>query len=73
MEANYYSYPRLNKVQCPRCGQVEEIPVCSNYGYALEYAGVCQSPLQMGGLCGTTLKLEVTAHLFPEAPAEGLG
>ncbi len=73
MDAKYYSYPPLDKVQCPRCGQVEEIPVCSNSGHALEYAGVCQAPLETGGLCGTMLKLEVIAHLFPATPAEGSG
>ena len=68
-----YAYLPSDKVQCPRCGEVEEIPLCSNSGYALEYAGVCQTALETGALCGTTLKLEVTAHVFPESPAGGSG
>ena len=64
-----YEYLNASKVQCPRCGKLGEIPLCNHTGYALEYAGVCETKLDEGGRCGTTLIFQVTAHLFPEQPA----
>jgi len=65
MDAQDYQYLPTDQIQCPKCGQLDEIPLYSNSGYSLEYAGVCQSRLETGALCGATLWLKVTAHLFP--------
>ncbi len=65
MKPSDYQYLPLGKVQCPKCGNLCEIPMHSNAGYTLEYAGVCQTLLETGGTCSTSLILQVTAHLFP--------
>ena len=65
MISNDYKYLSISKVQCPKCGAVSEISLCSNTGYTLEYAGVCGSPLDSDLICGASLTLQVTAHLFP--------
>ena len=65
MDAKYYDYSPTDKIQCPKCGHLGEIPLYSNSGYSLEYAGICQSRLETGALCDATLRLQVTAHRFP--------
>lgn len=65
MNSNYYEYLAVDKVQCPKCGHLNEISLYSNTGHALEYFGVCKTQLETGGTCATTLALHVTAHLFP--------
>ncbi len=67
MKPNDYEYAAVTRVQCPKCGGMEEAPLISNAGYTLEYVAVCQSIVQPGGRCGTTLTLQVQAHLFPRA------
>ncbi len=65
MNPQDYEYLPSGKVQCPKCGNLGEILQRSNTGYALEYAGVCETRLETGGTCSTTFNLRVTAHLFP--------
>ncbi len=65
MNTDYFEYLAASKVQCPKCGKLEVVPLQNNTGFRLEYAGVCESVLDTGGRCGTTLLLKVTAHLFP--------
>ena len=63
-----YNYLSVSSVQCPRCGNVNELTIHSNTGYTLEYAGVCSTEMDSGVLCGVMLSLQVTAHLFPVEP-----
>ena len=70
MTTTFYEYLAISIVQCPKCGSQEEVPLQSNNGHELEYAAVCQSTLDLGGSCGTTLQLRATAHLFPEPVTE---
>ncbi len=65
MVSQDYEYLPVSKVQCPKCGVLGEIGLCSNTGYTLEYAGVCGSQLDADLICGASLTLQVTAHLFP--------
>ncbi len=65
MEPEYYEYLTAGKVQCPRCGNSGELPLSSNTGHAVEYAGVCKGQMKTGGICTATLILQVTAHQFP--------
>ena len=60
-----YEYADTDQVQCPKCGQLSKIALASNTGRSLEYAGVCQSTLGPESRCGTVLRLQVVAHLFP--------
>ncbi len=69
MNTGYFEYLTASQVQCPKCGSLAAVPLQNNTGFRLEYAGVCDSVLDGGDRCGTTLLLRVTAHLFP-MPAE---
>ena len=71
MEIEGFRFSAADTVQCPRCGNMREIPLSENTGRALMYAGVCQSAVESGGLCGTSLRLEVTAHAFPARVGSG--
>ena len=65
MHLTDYSYAPQGSVQCPRCGVVQPIALSAITRHTLEYAGICTSPSDTGGTCGTTLTLQATAHLFP--------
>ncbi|MGI9657607.1 MAG: hypothetical protein ACR2OD_01765 [Gaiellaceae bacterium] len=52
-------------VQCPRCGLARDIPVVAKATGSIEFAGVCSTALVGGGVCSTTLRLVVSAHVFP--------
>ncbi len=65
MDSQDYEYLPVSKVQCPKCGALGEISLHYNTGYTLEYAGVCGSQLDADVICGASLTLQVTAHLFP--------
>ena len=65
MVSKDYEYLSVSEVQCPKCGALGQLSLYSNTGYALEYAGVCGSQLDAGLICGASLVLQVTAHLFP--------
>ena len=65
MDSNYFNYLPDSKVQCPKCGQLGKIPLSSHTGSTLEYFGVCESQLESGGRCSSTLALQVVAHQFP--------
>ncbi len=65
MASQDYEYPSVSKVQCPKCGAMGEINLYSNTGYTLEYGGVCGSQTDADPICGASLTLQVTAHLFP--------
>ena len=41
---------------------MNEISLYANTGHLLEYFGVCESQIETGGTCATTLALQVTAH-----------
>ena len=72
MNTKYFEYLAACRVQCPKCGNVEMVPLHTNTGFGLEYFGVCESVIDTGGRCGTTLVLKATSHLFPaqtESPA----
>ena len=68
MQPESYRYSDADQVQCPRCGQLGQIALASNTGRTLEYAGVCQSLLSSNLNCGTVLRLQVVAHVFPVPP-----
>ena len=70
MEAKLYEYLTVDRVQCPKCHQIAELPLSSNTGRSLEFVGVCQSSVEKGGRCGAVLSLQVTAHEFPAAKPE---
>lgn len=69
MDPTYYGYLSTGKVQCPKCRNMNEISLYANTGQLLEYFGVCESQIETGGTCATTLALQVTAHLFPAQQA----
>lgn len=69
MNNGNFEYPTASRIQCPKCGSLEAVPLNNNTGFRLEYAGVCASVLDSGGRCGTTLLLYATAHFFPAADA----
>lgn len=52
-------------VQCPRCGQHQDIREVARSVGVVEFAGVCATPLPDAGFCSTTLRLSVAAHVFP--------
>ena len=60
-----YAFFEVDRVQCPRCGEMREISLAVNTGHALEYAGVCESAVGSDVRCGTVLRLLVVAHTFP--------
>ena len=66
MDHEPYEYPAVDKVQCPKCREIRDIAFSSG-GRSLEYAGVCQSRLESGAICGAVLRLRVTAHELPAA------
>lgn len=53
-------------VQCPRCGQHQDIRQVELAIGVVEFSGVCTTPLADAGFCSTTLQLLVTAHVFPQ-------
>ncbi len=65
MVSEDYEYLPVSDVQCPKCGALGQLTLYSNTGYTLEYAGVCGSQLDAELICGASLILQVTAHLFP--------
>lgn len=65
MEPKDYEYLATDKVQCPKCGNLGELSLPVNTGYALEYAGVCGAQMETGVICDATLTLQVAAHVFP--------
>lgn len=69
MNTRYYDYLAASKVECPKCGHISEISLHSNSGRTLEYFGICESQLDSGGRCSTTLALQVVAHQFPVQPS----
>ena len=69
MDPTDYGYLTTGMVQCPKCRSMSEISLYANTGHSLEYFGVCESQIQSGGTCATTLALQVTAHLFPAQQA----
>lgn len=52
-------------VQCPRCGQHQDVRQVEQVVGVVEYSGVCATPIPEAGFCSTTLQLLVTAHVFP--------
>lgn len=66
MPEDYVSAP-VATVHCPRCGQPRDAPVVAHVENRLEFAAVCSTPIERGGVCSTTLQLTVTAHVFPTA------
>ncbi len=74
MKPKDYEYLAVAKVQCPKCSSMGDAPLSFNTTYTLEYVAVCQSTVQAGGTggtCGTTLTLQVQAHLFPRESKAG--
>ena len=65
MEPKDYEYLATDKVQCPKCGNLGELSLSVNTGYALEYAGVCGAQMETGVICVAPLTLQVAAHVFP--------
>ena len=65
MATEHYEYLAVNQVQCPRCGKLNEIALFVHTDVSLEYTGVCETELDGGGTCSTSLVLEVTSHVFP--------
>ena len=65
MATEQYEYKNVNRVQCPRCGNMNELALFVHTEVSLEYTGVCQTELDGGGTCSTSLALEVTSHVFP--------
>jgi hypothetical protein len=51
-------------VQCPRCGQYQDIREVGRSTGVVEFSGVCVTPVSEAGFCSTTLRLSVTAHVF---------
>ena len=51
-------------VQCPRCGQQQDIREIGRSVGVIEFSGVCVTPIPDAGFCSTTLRLSVTAHVF---------
>lgn len=64
MEAMSYQPNPMTTVQCPRCGISLDLPLVEAAPQGIEYVGVCTSPLEGAGRCGTTLRLEAWAHVF---------
>jgi len=54
-------------VQCPRCGQHQDVRQVARSLGAVEFSGVCATALPDASFCSTTLRLSVTAHVFPAA------
>ena len=73
MNTGTFEYLTASQIQCPKCGGLEAVPLHNNTGFRLEYAGVCESLLDTGDRCGTTLLLRVTAHLFPQPDESSAG
>ena len=56
-------------VQCPRCGQhqdIRQVGVSTGVGV---FSGVCGTPIPDAGFCSTTLRLSAAAHVFASPPA----
>ncbi|MGQ0849986.1 MAG: hypothetical protein ACT4OP_12925 [Actinomycetota bacterium] len=54
----------MTTVQCPRCGVSLDLDLVDREKWSVAYGGVCTTPLNHGGRCGTGLQLVVTAHVF---------
>jgi hypothetical protein len=54
-------------VQCPRCGQHQDIRIVGRSVGVVEFSGVCATPVPDAGFCSTTLRLSVAAHVFAAA------
>ncbi len=61
--SNYDSIP-VATIQCPRCGVVRDVRLVGRVSGALEYSGVCSTPVTGGGLCSTSLRLFASSHVF---------
>ena len=68
-----YDYLDSDRVQCPKCGEMMDLPLHSQSGRALEYVGVCQTWHERVGSCGATLVLRVVAHALPVARQQAGG
>jgi hypothetical protein len=64
VEIGSYTPNPMTTVQCPRCGISIDVAMSLLTERSLEYSGVCTTPLEGGGRCGTSLRLMVTAHVF---------
>ena len=51
-------------VQCPRCGQHQDIREVGRTVGVVEFSGVCVTAIPDAGFCSTTLRLTVVAHVF---------
>jgi hypothetical protein len=69
MLPNYYEYPGVAAIVCPKCGQTRDVPLAATTNITLDYAGVCGASLKSGLRCDAMLILQVTAHLAPARQA----
>jgi hypothetical protein len=51
-------------VQCPRCGQSQDVRHVERSLGFVEYAGVCGTPIADAGYCSTTLRVIAQSHVF---------
>lgn len=63
-QPNDYLAAPVVTVQCPRCGQHQDISEVGRSAGVVEFSGVCVTPIPHAGFCSTTLRLSVTAHVF---------
>jgi hypothetical protein len=63
MEPTSYQANPMTTVQCPRCSIPLDTALVTVAERSVEYAGVCTTPLEGAGRCGTSLRLVVTAHV----------
>ena len=51
-------------VQCPRCGQHQDLHETRISTGEVVFSGVCATPILGAGFCSTTLQLSAATHVF---------